>query len=259
MKIQSQYYDIIDYLQDFTDDRVFLRRESTISCHLNEWKDNFPIYDFQKCYDHQPNVEHINSALANSHLQYLYKEELKEYQKEMELTPIKASFHFLPNSKICIPLDLYLHKGDGSNDIITIKERKISGFIANNAIFIGKSVDHDNALKEFFNKEYKSIVWKCSIKPVWYIVIQGVKGYHSKPGNISYDLSNEMIWVNPPLAKIPNLMKHFSSYEDLYQQIETYLWTDVELDDQMKNIGNNDRIIGHGFDLKSSFRKEKTK
>jgi hypothetical protein len=54
-------------------------------------------------------------------------------------------------------------------------------------------------------------------------------------------------------------MNHFSNYEDLYQQIETYLWTDVELDDQMKNIGNSDRIIGHGFDLKSSFRKEKTK
>ena len=45
--------------------------------------------------------------------------------------------------------------------------------------------------------------------------------------------------------------------EELYQEIETYLWSDVELKDPMKNIGNDDRIIGHGFDLKYSFRKEK--
>lgn len=255
MKIQSNYYDIIDYLQDFTDDRIFLRRESMIKCRLQEWEDNFPKYIFEKCYDHQPNVEHINGVLSNPRCTYLYKEELEKYQKEMELTPIKASFHFLPNPEICIPLDLYLHKGNN----ITIKERKTSGFITKDAIFIGRGVDHDKALKDFFDKEFKSIAWKCSIKPVWYIVIQGVNEYHSKPQKISYDLSNENIWVNPPLAKIPNLMKYFKNYEDLYQQIETYVWMDIELDNPMKNIENDDRIIGHGFDLKSSFRKEKTK
>jgi hypothetical protein len=53
------------------------------------------------------------------------------------------------------------------------------------------------------------------------------------------------------------LLNSFNSVEELYQEIETYLWSDVELKDPMKNIGNNDRIIGHGFDLKYSFRKEK--
>jgi len=31
------------------------------------------------------------------------------------------------------------------------------------------------------------------------------------------------------------------------------------MQDSMKNITNDDRIVGHGFDLKSSFRKESKK
>ena len=42
-----------------------------------------------------------------------------------------------------------------------------------------------------------------------------------------------------------------------FQEIEQYLWNDVEMKDPMINITNDDRIVGHGFDLKSSFRKEK--
>jgi hypothetical protein len=37
MKIESPYYDIIDYFQDYEDDKVFLRKESAIFCDLMGW------------------------------------------------------------------------------------------------------------------------------------------------------------------------------------------------------------------------------
>jgi hypothetical protein len=71
------------------------------------------------------------------------------------------------------------------------------------------------------------------------------------------NFDHNVIWINPHLVMIPNLLNYFDSYEHIYQEIEQYLWNDVEMKDPMINITNDDRIVGHGFDLKSSFRKGK--
>jgi hypothetical protein len=259
MKIESPYYDIIDYFQDYEDDKVFLRKESAIFCDLMGWREKVAQYRFKKSYEHQPNIEHINLEYDMPLGIYLDSKQRLEWQKYMESTPIKASFHFLPNPEICIPLDLYLKKVNNSTGNIILKERDSSEVVTSDPIFIGRRVDHDAALMEFFKTEYKSNNWKYSLKPCWYIVIRGVYRANYRKKELSFSLSNETIWVNPPLSKIPNLMQYFNGYTDLYQQIETYLWSDVELEDPMKDIRNDDRIIGHGYDLKTSFRREKEK
>jgi hypothetical protein len=78
-----------------------------------------------------------------------------------------------------------------------------------------------------------------------------MRNWNGKQSNFDYNV----IWVNPPLVMIPNLLNYFDSYEHIYQEIEQYLWKDVEMQDAMKDIANDDRIVGHGFDLKKSFRK----
>ena len=113
--------------------------------------------------------------------------------------------------------------------------------------------DYKEALKNWIKEEYKSHIWKNSNKPVCWIQTTPWNGtFRSR-----WQHNEILLWMNPALALIPNLLDYFNSYEEIFQEIEQYLWNDVEMKDPMINITNDDRIVGHGFDLKSSFRKEK--
>ena len=230
MKIQSNYYDIIDYLQDYEDEKLFLRKESTILAKVIDWKPNPPIWEIFKDTDKRPLPGQFNTAFCPT--QNVYENEnlfnaVKAEQKELEDFPMKGTFHFLPK-KLTIPIS-----------------RK--GFCDYNST----NIDFYNVLDSFFKEHYQNFIWKCSVKPTWFITVPQYNHKNCHPRCYT------LIWIHPPLVMIPDLLNHFSSIEELYQEIEQYLWNDVEQFNPMENISNNDRIIGHGFDLKISFRKER--
>lgn len=245
MKIQSNYYDIIDYLQDYDDEKFFLRKESTVLAKVIDWKPRPPIWEIFKDTDKRPLPGQFNTAFSPT--QNVYENEnlfnaVKSEQKELEDFPMKGTFHFLPK-KLTIPISIFIK----NKTIVIKKQDSRKGFCDYNSA----SIDFYNALDSFFKEHYQNFIWKCSVKPTWFITVPQYNHKHCHHNCYT------LIWIHPPLTMIPDLLNHFSSIEELYQEIEQYLWNDVEQINPMKNISNNDRIIGHGFDLKTSFRKER--
>lgn len=252
MKIQSNYYDVIDYLQDFNDDKMFLRRESTVFAEVIDWHSNPEKFKFWKDTDKRPLAKQINTKFyctPNVYENPNLFDEVKQEAKELETFGHPAEFFFIPTN-LRIPIKVYVR---ANPENIVIKEykkdnehRTVGGEI------IGVENHFFEQFNEFCKETYQSFIWKCSVKPVCYIVMRDWNGKYSQ-------MKRNLIWINPPLVMIPNLLNYFNSYEDIYQEIEQYLWNDVEMKDPMKGISNDDRIVGHGFDLKDSFRKRKEK
>ena len=99
-------------------------------------------------------------------------------------------------------------------------------------------------------------------QPVWFLIFDNiVRNDNTNKEKSVWDYSwyhNNLdiynIWVNFPLYRVEHLFK--VKKEQIYQDLELYLWNDNTID-TMKNISNKDKIIQHGYDLKTSFRKEK--
>lgn len=250
MKIKSRYYDVIDYLQDFSDERIWMREESTVFAKCEDLDSNPIEWSFMKDHNNRPYSYQINSKLFHTKNVYenanLYDECMKE-DEELKLFGMDATFVFAPTN-LEIPVKLYARGKSKFENSITIKPGKPhDGDYPYGHIF-----DYKKALNNWIKEEYKSNIWKNSNKPVCWIQTTPWNGTY----RINFDLerNNAILWMNPPLVMIPNLLDYFNSYEDIYQEIEQYLWNDVETKDTMANISNNDRIVAHGFDLKQSFR-----
>ena len=249
MKIKSTYYDVIDYLQDFSDERIWSRTESTVLAKGEDLNTDPIKWNFWKDHNNRPYPYQFNTQLFHTKNVYenanLYDACMEE-DKELQIFGMDATFVFAPTN-LEIPVKLYARGKSKFENSITIKPGKHP--LQN---YVGRIVDYKKALNDWIKEEYKSSIWKNSIKPVSWIQTTPWSG--TKRNNWGSDL---ILWMNPPLAMIPNLLEHFNSYEEIFQEIEQYLWNDVEMKDPMKGITNDDRIVGHGFDLKSSFRKEK--
>lgn len=249
MRIKSSYYDVIDYLQDFSDERIWMREESTVFAKCEDLNTNSIEWSFMKDHNNRPYSYQINSKLFHTKNVYensnLYDACMKE-DKELKLFGMDATFVFAPTN-LEIPVKLYARGKTKSKDSFTIKpgEHHLRNYI-------GCIIDYKKALNNWIKEEYKSHIWKDSIKPVCWIQTTPWNG--TQRSNFGWDRNNLILWMNPPLAMIPNLLDYFNSYEGIYQEIEQYLWNDVEMKDPMANISNDDRIVGHGFDLKQSFR-----
>ena len=249
MRIISNYYDVIDYIQDFSDERIWRRSESTVFAKCEDLNSSPMKWNFMKDHNNRPYPYQINTKLFHTKNVYenasLYDECMEE-DKKLKIFGMDATFVFAPTN-LEIPIKLYASKTKFEN-AVTIKPGE-----PHEGDYIGKIIDYKEALNNWIKEEYKSHSWKNSIKPVCWI--------QTTPWNGTFRSSkwyNEiLLWMNPALAMIPNLLDYFNSYEEIFQEIEQYLWNDVEMKDPMEGITNNDRIVGHGFDLKSSFRKEK--
>ena len=256
MRIKSNYYDVIDYLQDFSDERIWMRSESTVWAKCEDMSKDPIEWNFIKDHNNRPYPHQINSGLFHTKNVYenasLYDACMEE-DKELELFGMDATFVFAPTN-LEIPVKLYARGKSKFENSITIKpgEPHEGDYPVSSIINI---IDYKNALNNWIKEEYKSHIWKNSNKPVCWIQTTPWNGTHRT--NFGWGRNNAILWMNPPLAMIPNLLDYFNSYEEIFQEIEQYLWNDVEMKDPMEGISNNDRIVGHGFDLKSSFRKEK--
>jgi hypothetical protein len=255
MKIISKYNDIIDYLQTYdNDDKIFYRAESTVIAKIKDWKGPKAEWDFYKHSDNAPLPRQLNMCFnptSNVYTKPNLFESVKAEQKELESFGFHGTFHFIPTG-LKLPIALFL-RGNTTNENSIIIKNKMYKYGVGDFDHMSKSKEFSTQLLEFFKNKYKSNNLETSIKPICFITCPVYDGKYVS------NINETVIWVNPPLVKIPNLINHFNSYEELYQEIEQYLWNDVEMQDPMINITNNDRIISHGFDLKTSFRKEKNK
>lgn len=250
MRIISNYYDVIDYIQDFSDERIWRREESTIWAKLEDNHSNPNKWKFWKDHNNRPYSYQFNTSLFYTKNVYenpdLY-DACKEDEEKLKIFGMDATFHFAPTN-LEIPVKIYARGKSKFENSIVIKEG-----VLHEGDYVGAPIsEYKNALNEFFKETFKSSIWKNSIKPVSWIQTTPWSG--TKRNNCGTDL---ILWINPPLMMIPNLLNYFNFYEEIFQEIEQYLWNDVEMKDPMINITNDDRIVGHGFDLKNSFRKEK--
>jgi hypothetical protein len=254
MRIKSNYYDVIDYIQDFSDERIWMREESTVFAKCEDLDTNPIKWKFIKDHNNRPYPYQFNSQLFHTKNVYenanLYDACIEE-DKELKLFGMDATFYFAPTD-LAIPVKLYARGKSKFENSITIKPGEPH---SGDYPCAGRIIDYKKALNDWIKEGYKSNIWKNSNKPVYWIQTTPWNG--TKRSNYGWDRNNAILWMNPPLAMIPNLLDHFNSYEEIFQEIEQFLWNDVEMKDPMINITNDDRIVGHGFDLKSSFRKEK--
>jgi hypothetical protein len=256
MRLKSSYYDVIDYLQDFSDERIWMRSESTVWAKCEDMSKDPIEWNFIKDHNNRPYPYQFNSNLFHTKNVYenasLYDACIEE-DKELELFGMDATFVFAPTN-LEIPVKLYARGKTKFEYSVTIKpgEPHEGDYPCGSILNI---IDYKKALNDWIKEEYKSHIWKNSNKPVCWIQTTPWNGTHRT--NFGWGRHNAILWMNPPLAMIPNLLDYFNSYEEIFQEIEQYLWNDVEMKDPMINITNDDRIVGHGFDLKTSFRKEK--
>lgn len=242
MKIQSKYYDVIDYLQDFNDEKIFLRQQSIVVGKVVDWSTNPIKWQFEKTSNKEALPYNFNLIFAPTKNVYdnpnLFDAAKKE-QQEIENFGMRGTFHFLPTD-LHIPITIYIR-----NNNFVIKPDC-------SAVSKPDHMSYSNSFHEeitkYFETEYQSFIWKCTVKPAWFITCPLFNGTYI------YSDIQTTIWIHPPLAIIPNLLDYFNSYEMIFQEIEQYLWKDIENKDLMQNISNTDRIIGHGFDIKTSFR-----
>ena len=237
MKVISKFYDCIDYLNDYQDSNVFVRNDSCFYIQSNYAKNNFR----DRIYNATP-VESIQYILSNklSYVNFIDQDHIELYGK----------FVFLPNRELDIPVKLLIYDINSKQP-----QLKIESYYAKNQLVINSKLD------KFINTE---LIPQITVKtdnsvrnqPVWFLIFDNVLRNSEKHKTYQYDwyynnLDWYNIWFNFPLYRIEHLFK--VQKEQIYQDIELYLWHDNNID-TMKNISDKDRIVQHGYDIKTSFR-----
>lgn len=235
MKILSKYYDCIDYLNDYQSDNVFIRNQSLYNIFSEYKLNNFRDRTYQ--YQQSLNIDDI----FKNQLDWYNIDHLEIYGKFIFLpnhnldTSIKLNIYNV-NNNIQIKIELYQGK-----DQLTINN-KLDKFI-NQIILKDLTINTDNKVRN---------------QPCWFIIFdQEIRNIEKYNYTWYYNKADKYnIWFNFPLYRIEHLFT--IKKEQIYQDLELYLWNDNNID-TMKNISNKDKIIQHGYDLKTSFRKEKYK
>ena len=244
MKIISKFYDCIDYLNDYKSDKVFVRNSSAYYIqstydHINKFNDRQYFYS---------EITDIKNTFLNK-LDYFIK-----YENVNHLE-IYGKFVFLPNCKYDIPVKINIYNIDENPQV------KIESYYGKDQLVINDKLNH------FINDKFIPELTvntdnKIRNQPVWFLIFDNiVRNDNTNKEKSVWDYSwyhNNLdiynIWVNFPLYRVEHLFK--VKKEQIYQDLELYLWNDNTID-TMKNISNKDKIIQHGYDLKTSFRKEK--
>ena len=240
MKIISKFYDCIDYLNDYESDNVFVRNSSAYYIqstydHINKFNDRQYFYS---------EIVDIKETFLNK-LDYFIKYE------NIDHLEIYGKFIFIPNHKLDVPVKINVFN---NNNILQIK---IDVYTEKDQLVINDKLNHfinDKLIPELtVNTDNK-----VRNQPCWFLIfdniIRNVDVTKYKPTYYWNNADTYNIWFNFPLYRIEHLFN--IKKEQIYQELELYLWNDSKIN-TMKNISNKNKIIQHGYDLKTSFRKEK--
>ena len=105
MRIISNYYDVIDYIQDFSDERIWRRKESTVWAKCEDMYKEPIKWKFTKDHNNRPYPHQINLKLFFTKNVYenasLYDECMEEV-KELKIFGMDATFVPLEFDHVCI-------------------------------------------------------------------------------------------------------------------------------------------------------------
>ena len=238
MKIISDYYDCIDYLQDYSDPRTFVRKSEVFH---NYTADRRRLLKPSEC----PHAQGYPASYLQSWIRqllygyYYWKREYatspNDIPEDLEIYCRLISF-FNDDVSCCVKVTPNTTKGD----IITKDRPEWS----------------DYSFTEY-NKQNTVASW----------ILDWAVEYNNQPAdnpNVQSKIAcmlvltagiNTWIITNPPLSKFSWIFEEHKP-EEVFQDIEQFLWQGVESATQ-RPVPNKIKVESHGFDSKKSFRKEK--
>lgn len=139
--------------------------------------------------------------------------------------------------------EIFKNKNININKIVNLNQivnagKDILNFVDNSGIKItGSIIIEDKEIFDYFKE------------PIFHICVD-----QSSSDYIYYDHINA--WVNPCLCADTPLLEYYPNIlndRDIYTDIENFLWSQKQ--EPMVIPDNKTKILSHGFDLKTSFRK----
>lgn len=238
MRIVSDYYDCIDYLQDYNDPRTFVRKSEVFHTYTSD------RYLLQKPseypYAQGDPASYLRDWISRLRSGYYY------WRRESAPSPnyipegLESYCQFISffNEDIscCVKVTPNTTKGD----IITKFHPEWSDYSFTEYDKQGTVASwiHDWAV-EYNNKPADNPNVQSKIA---YMLV------------LTADLDTWII-ANPPLSKFSWILEEHKP-EEVFQDIEQFLWSGVESATQ-RPVPNKIKVESHGFDSKKSFRKEK--
>ena len=114
MRIKSNYYDVIDYLQDFSDERIWMRVESTVWAKCEDMSKDPIEWKFMKDHTNRPYPYQINSDLFHTKNVYenanLYENEEDELKTKISIMENSEKIYKLLKENDYV-LNFLLHPG----------------------------------------------------------------------------------------------------------------------------------------------------
>lgn len=245
MKIVSDYYDCIDYLQDYSDPRTFVRRCEVFGTYTREARILHKASDYISCGTLYSEATWTLMNWFRELCRGYYWHRGTHYFSKAESLPIPEDL----NSKL-----VFVSMFDESlTSTLSVRVREGCHIWSDErpswSDFSFEFVDNANTCLNWVKDWADSMNSKVSDNPnvqekITHFITFG-----------KYE-DTEVI-INPPLKKFPWIFEE-RKHEEIFQDIEQFLWKDVDLSEQ-KPVTDKVKVESHGFDSKKSFRKEKGK
>lgn len=238
MRIVSDYYDCIDYLQDYNDPRTFVRKSEVF--HNYTLDSRLLLKSSEYPYAPDNPLSYLRDWIRTLRSGY--------YRWKRE--PIPSPNH--------IPEDLASYC-----QLISFFNEDISCFVkvtpntTKGDILTKDRPEWSDYSFTKLNKQNTVASW----------IHDWAVEYNNQPAdnpNVQSKITHMLVlaagtdtWIitNPPLSKFSWILEEHKP-EEVFQDIEQFLWSGVESATQ-RPIPNKIKVESHGFDSKKSFRKEK--
>lgn len=238
MKIISDYYDCIDYLQDYSDPRTFVRKSEVFH---NYTSDRYLLmkpseYPYAQGYP----ASYLHDWISRLLFGYYYwkrkpapspnyiPEDLESYCRFISF--------FNEDISCCVKVTPNTTKGD----IITKDRPEWSDYLFTE-----------------YDKQSTVASWILDWAVEYNNQSTDNPNVQSKIASMLVLAAGVDTWIitNPPLSKFSWIFEEHKP-EEVFQDIEQFLWSGVESATQ-RPVPNKIKVESHGFDSKKSFRKEK--
>lgn len=233
MKIVSKEYDnTIDWLQDYEDPRTFVRKSEVY--HIRRWNTDDPVRLSDR-YNFQTAIQELVSDKIRVNLKSMWDEHKYDHIPELRGTLV-----CLFDRELDCVVNVQATRTLLVSDKPTISDFTIKRECASKQPVLGATCL--DILKDLADKN--SANPNIQEKMAWFLLLGSTHAW-------------DCVITNPPMCKFPWLLEDRSA-ERLFQDVETFLWRGVDISPQ-EPVPNKVKVESHGFDNKTSFRKEKQK
>lgn len=239
MRIVSDYYDCIDYLQDYNDPRTFVRKSEV-----------FHTYTANKYRLMKPSEHPYAQGYPASYMRDWISQLRSGYYYWRGREPVPNP-NYIPEDleSYCLFISFF-------NEDIGCRVKVTPNTTKGDIITKDRPEWSDYSFTKY-NKQNTVASW----------IRDWAVEYNNKPAdnpNVQSKITHMLVltagadtWIiaNPPLSKFSWILEEHKP-EEVFQDIEQFLWSGVESATQ-RPVPNKIKVESHGFDSKKSFRKEK--